>query len=70
MTATTYNIGQRVKVLHCPGLDGEQEGVIVGFLEGGCAVEVTGFYYCGTNSRRQRRTETNFVEEKDIQPST
>lgn len=62
-----FRPGQKVKVTNCPGLDGEQVGVISAKMRGGYAVTVTGYYYCGTNCRRELKTETNFIATKDIQ---
>lgn len=68
MSDFLYRTGQRVKVLRAPGLEGEHVGIIRDVLEGGYGVEVSGPYYCGTNAKREVRTEVNFIEGHDLQP--
>lgn len=63
-----HAVGTRVTVFGAPGLDGEYEGTVTDHLPEGYGVEVTGNFYCGTNGKSERRTETVYVEPKNIIP--
>lgn len=71
-----FEVNQRVRVRHAPGLDGENEGTVTEVLYDlhssslitGYAVRITGLYYSGTNAKRVLKTEVCFIEPADLQP--
>jgi hypothetical protein len=46
----------KVMATMIPGMDGECEGEIVGWIENGYAVKITGNFYSGSNNKDDTRT--------------
>jgi hypothetical protein len=54
--------GTKVMATSIPGMDGECEGEIVGWIENGYAVKITGNFYSGSNAATKKDTRTVRME--------